>query len=158
MKKQLLICLAIALIIVTANAQSTQNVGFKLFGEKIDYETATIALTTINTTLTTLNLAGITPKWQSQYIQGVAVATGACQLGFGIWQARNNFTTLNLVNITAGTATIITNGFLLYKTFTGGSTPTKNDGKKSSSWNIYSSPLPLTNNKQEIGIRLVKSF
>jgi len=159
MKKQLLIILAILLINGTCKAQ---NASFKLFGQTIDYQTGTLILSTINTTLTTLNLAGLNPKWQAQYTQGVAVVTGACQLGYGIYDARKEFTTLNIVNITAGAATIIANGVLLYKTLTKGGTnlTPKNHGKKPTSWNLYSSPFnsPFVSNKLEFGIRVVKSF
>ncbi len=158
MKKQFFLFLAISFILVSSKAQ---NAGFKVFGEEIDYQSATIALTTINTALTTLNTVGITPKWQSKYISGVAIATGAVQLGLGIYDARKSFTSLNIVNMTAGAATIITNSYLLYKTFTKGSTntsPNKKKGKQPSSWNLYSSPLPLLDNKMEVGIRFTRNF
>ena len=149
MKKQLLIFLTTILIIHTSNAQKTSN-DVKVIGTTINYETGTLILTAINSTLTTLNLAGINPKWQPQYVQGVAIATGVCQLGYGIWQTRSDFATLNLVNITAGTATIITNGILLYNTL--------NPGKKLFSWNLYSAPIPNKMNKLEFGVKLVKKF
>jgi hypothetical protein len=162
MKRVLLFLVFLTLSGFMFKAQS-QNSGFKLGGTEINYETATLVLSSVNATLTTLNLAGITPKWQSQYMQGVAIATGACQLGLGIWQIRSDFTSLNLVNITAGTATIITNSYLFYKTLTKGGTNTKKGGKggggkKGSTWNLYSAPTQLNYNKLEVGVRLTMSF
>lgn len=137
MKKLLLILLAIQLIIGTCKAQTNVN-----------YETVTIALTSINTALTALNASGITPKWQTKYTEGLAILTGAGQLAYGIYQAGEDISTLDIVNITAGTATIITNSILLYKTF--------HSGNKTTSWNFYYSPLEK--NTLALGIRFVKKF
>lgn len=136
MKKHLLILLAVPLIICTCKAQT------------VSYETGTIILTTINTALTTLNASGITPKWQTKYTEGLAILTGAGQLAYGIYQAGEDISTLDIVNITAGAATIITNSILLYKTF--------HSGNKTTSWNLYY--LPVEKNTLAFGIRVVKSF
>jgi hypothetical protein len=162
MKRLLILLLVITLTGFMFKAHS-QNAGFKLGGTEINYESATLLISSVNATLTTLNLAGITPSWQSQYLQGVAIATGACQLGLGIWQIRSDFTSLNLVNITAGTATIITNSYLFYKTLKKGGTNTNKGGKggggkKGSTWNLYSAPTQLNYNKLEVGVRLTLSF
>lgn len=135
MKKHLLILLAIPLMFCSSRAQT------------INYETGTIILTTINTALTTMNVYGIVPKWQAKYTAGLAIATGAFQLGYGIYQAGQDISTLDVVNITAGTATIIANAYLLYKLFKTG---------KTTSWNIYYSPFKK--NTPEFGIRIVKRF
>jgi hypothetical protein len=159
--KKFILSVALVLFVCFSHAQTA---GFKVFGEEITYETGTVVLSSINATLTALNLAGLTPKWQQQYTQGVAIATGAAQLGYGIWDARKEFTTLNLVNITAGTATIITNSILLYKTLTKGPVKKKNNGggggKGPASFNIYSAPIysPYKTNSTEFGIRLSRSF
>lgn len=160
MKKQLIIFSILVLLFINCRAQSNPYTGISIWGQKINYETGTLLLSSINATLTTLNLAGVTPKWQSQYMQGVAIATGACQLGYGIWQTRSDFTSLNLVNISAGTATIITNSIMLYKTLKGGGTSKPKSGGKTNTtqFNIYNSPMPFLANKQEVGIRFIKSF
>ena len=136
MKKYFFLLIAIPLLTGTCKAQT------------INYETGTIILTTINTTLTTLNLSGITPKWQTKYTAGLALLTGASQLAYGIYQTRTDFATLNAVNIAAGTATIIANGILLYQLFH----PTK----KPISWNIQFSPVKKNN--PDFGFRIVKYF
>lgn len=139
MKKLLLILLVIPIMFCSSRAQT------------INYETGTIILTTINTALTTMNAYGIVPKWQAKYTAGLAIATGAFQLGYGIYEAGQetgqSLSTLDVVNITAGAATIIANSFLLYKLFKTG---------KTTSWNIYYSPFKK--NTPEFGIRIVKRF
>jgi len=137
MKKYFLILIAIPFIIGTCKAQSNSA-----------YQTGTIIFTAFNSTLTALNLSGITPKWQQKYTQGIALITGASQLAYGIYQTRTNFFTLNAINIAAGTATVITNGILLYQLFH----PTK----KKTSWNLYISPVKKNN--PEFGFRVVKYF
>ena len=136
MKKHFLILLAIPLIIGRCEAQTTVN-----------YETATIVLTSINTALTALNASGITPKWQTKYTEGLAILTGAAQLAYGIYEAGQDISTLDVVNITVGTATIITNAILLYQTFHTG---------KTTSLNLYYSPLEK--NTLALGLRFVKKF
>ncbi|NTW31453.1 MAG: hypothetical protein HGB12_02315 [Bacteroidetes bacterium] len=148
MKKLLLFLIAIPLIIDTCKAQSSQANDINLFGTNVNYQTGTILLTTINTALTTMNLAGINPKWQSKYTQGVAILTGASQLVYGIYQSRSDFSSLNLVNIGAGTATIITNSILLYNKL--------KPRKKTTTWNLYY--LPSKNNNFEFGFQIVKHF
>jgi len=129
--------LALPLIMGTCRAQSNAA-----------YQTGTIIFTAVNSAITTLNLSGITPKWQTKYTAGLAVVTGASQLAYGIYQTRTDFATLNAVNIAAGTATVITNGILLYQLFH----PTK----KKTSWNLFISPLKKNN--PEFGFRVVKYF
>ncbi|MFH0864705.1 MAG: hypothetical protein V1904_00820 [Bacteroidota bacterium] len=136
MKKKLLILLAVPLIIGTCKAQTT-----------VSYETVTIALTSFNAALTALNASGITPKWQTKYTAGLAMLTGAGQLAYGIYEAGSTMTTLDIVNITVGTATIITNAILLYQTFHTG---------KTTSLNSYYTPVE--NNTLALGLRFVKKF
>lgn len=136
MKKYILILAAALTIACSSKAQT------------INYQTFTVILTTINTGLTTMNAYGIVPKWQAKYTAGLALATGAFQLGYGIYQAGQNATSsLNTVNITAGAVTIITNAILLYKLFRTG---------KSTSFNFYYSPFK--NNTPQFGLRIVKHF
>jgi hypothetical protein len=137
MKKYFLILFAIPLLMGTCNAQSNSA-----------YQTGTIIFTAVNSAITTLNLSGITPKWQTKYTAGLALITGASQLAYGIYQTRTDFTTLNTVNIAAGTATIITNGILLYQLF--------HPKKKATSWNIIFSPV--NKNSPDFGFRIVKYF
>jgi hypothetical protein len=142
MKTRLLILLTIPLLMGVCKAQNNVN----LFGANINYQSGTILLTSINTVLTTLNASGINPKWQSQYTHGLAVVTGAAQLAYGIYQAGSKFGTLDIVNITAGAATMITNAVLLYKNYYAG-------GKKTT-WNIYYSPFDTKG--PELGLRIVQ--
>jgi hypothetical protein len=146
MKKQFVILLSMFIIIGACNAQSSQTNGF--LGTNINYETGTATLSAINAVLTTLNASGVHPAWQSKYTQGVAVLTGAGQLAYGIYNAGKKISSLDIVNITAGTATIITNSILLYKTF--------HPKKKATAWNIYFSPSK--NNNIEFGFHLVKKI
>jgi hypothetical protein len=134
--KKLIIMLAIPFIIGSCKAQT------------LNYETVTVALTSINTALTALNASGITPTWQTQYTAGLAMATGAAQIAYGMYtDAQSDFGTLNIVNIAAGVATLVTNGILLYQTFHTG---------KTTSLNFYYSPLKK--NTVGFGIRFVKTF
>lgn len=137
MKKYFFILLALSIIKSNCKAQTNSA-----------YQTGTIIFTAVNSAITTLNLSGITPKWQTKYTAGLALLTGASQLVYGIYQTRTDFTTLNTVNIAAGTATIITNGVLLYQLF--------HPKKKATSWNFYLSPLKKNN--PEFGFRIVKYF
>jgi hypothetical protein len=144
MKKLILIFLAIPYIMCTCKAQS-----INLFGNDISYETGTTILTSVNTVLTTVNYLGVTPKWQTQYTAGVAMVTGAAQIAYGMYtDAQNDFGTLNIVNITAGVATLVTNGILLYQSF--------HSGSKTSSLNLYSTPVG--NGELAMGVTYVIRF
>jgi len=147
MKTRLLIFLAISFMLGTCKAQ-TNNVN--LFGSTINYQTGTAIMTTVNTVLTTLNASGVTPKWQAQYTAGVALVTGGVQLAYGIYKAGSSFGTLNVVNMTAGVATIVTNSILLYQYFHSG-------GKKKTSFNIYINPNGI-GNSTEYGFTVVKKI
>ncbi len=146
MKKIIFILLAFALIMGKSKAQTNNN---NVFGANVNYQTGTIILTSVNAVLTALNASGITPKWQTQYVHYSALATGAIQVAYGLYKSGANLSTLNLVNIGAGSATIITNAILLYTSFFNG-------GKKKTSWNIIVSPVQ--GNGAEYGVRVVKYF
>jgi hypothetical protein len=141
--KKLFILIIFAITTGKSNAQ-TNN----FFGSNINYQTGTIVLTTINATLTSMNLAGLGPKWQSEYTLGASLVTGACQLAYGIYNTGSNLSSLDLVNISAGTATLVANAIKFYQTLY--------SKKKTTSWNLFYAPGK--NNCPEFGICIVKHF
>ena len=148
MKKHILFLLSLSLIIGVCQAQGLQTKGFNLGNTSINYQTATIALTVINSALVSMNAAGIHPGWQAQYTQGIGILTGAFQLAYGLINSSGSNQALNLVNDGVGAATLITSAIQFYNTF--------HPHRKSTSWNIYYSPLKKNN--PGFGIRVVKRF
>lgn len=136
MKTRLLFILAIPLMMGTCRAQS--NI-LNLFGNNLNYGSGTAIFTSINAILTSFNVTALAPQWQKEYTEGAAIVTGATQVFYGVWQARSNFGALNVVNISAGAATIITNSIALYNTLH--SKNKRTVGGKKTVWNIYYSPF-----------------
>jgi hypothetical protein len=149
MKKHLIIILAIFLIIGSSKAQSSQS--------GTNYQTGTIAFSTINAALTAMNTSGIYPAWQTEYTQGIGVITGLAQVAYGIYAqagSGSNKSTLNIINYTVGSAAVITNAIAFFTTLSNGNKKPAPKTEKKTSWNIYYAPINMNN--YAIGISVVK--